>query len=142
MGMLLLPLGSAGQVQPQNPGGMSTAMPRAHPPHAQQPQRSLPASYPFITIIGGNPQFLPRTNIFPNRHRMLQYELERSTHSGHCATQPAMSTCVFIPSCSPCPRLHPTHSRAELQIYTATHGLEVVAFPCSPSSFSSAWQEP
>lgn len=36
------------------------------PTRAQHPARS--ARCPFRMIIGGNPRFLPRTNIFPHRH--------------------------------------------------------------------------
>lgn len=45
------------------------------------PTRGLstaPNPFLFTIITGGNPHFLPRTNIFPNRHRTLCYELEKS----------------------------------------------------------------
>lgn len=49
-----------------------------HPTRAQHPARS--ARCPFRMIIGGNPRFLPRTNIFPHRHRPV----EKHARSGRC----------------------------------------------------------
>lgn len=78
--------------------------PPSHPcPASRTLGLSLSAQYPFVTIIGGNPRFLPRTNIFPNRHRPRRNALEQRARSGHRRAPAAIPS---VPSL-PCPRPRP-----------------------------------
>lgn len=91
-----------------NQGAVNTTLGLHCSTQAQHPTcgDSVPAQPPnpflFIIIIGGNPHFLPRTNIFPNRHRTLCYELEKSI----CTDMSLVITVHLFIYRSPFPTFH------------------------------------
>ena len=76
-----------------------------HPARRDSVPAQAPGPFPFITIIGGNPHFLPRAHIFPNRHRTLRYEMEKSVCSDRSLGNLTSDYCVFIYLLPGCPAL-------------------------------------